>query len=88
MLQSGNEDFDAKEPCFYCESQQHASSDCPQRQNGAEGWMHKARRAFENRQELRDERASGGKSGSTLSNHVREAEGNLLISCLPAVCKP
>jgi hypothetical protein len=50
--------------------------------------MHKARRAFENRQELRDERASGGKSGSTLSNHVREAEGNLLISCLPAVCKP
>jgi hypothetical protein len=38
--------------------------------------MHKARRAFENRQELRDKRASGGESGSALSNHVREVAGN------------
>lgn len=80
VLQSGagvgDQEFEAKGPCFYCESQQHASSDCPQRQNGAEGWMHKARRAFENRQELRDKRASGGESGSALSNHVREVAGN------------
>ncbi len=74
---AGDEDYDAKEPCFYCESPQHASSDCPKRrQNGAEGWMHKARRAFENRQELRGERASGGEGGNALSNHVREAAGN------------
>jgi hypothetical protein len=38
--------------------------------------MHKARRAFENRQELRDKRASGGESGSALSNHVREVAGS------------
>jgi hypothetical protein len=86
---AGDDDDGDKEPCFLCESQLHASSDCPRREKGAEAWMHTARRAFENRQVLRNRRACGRESSSTLDNNsVREAAGKVTYLALPVLCKP
>ncbi len=77
---AGDDDNGDKEPCFLCESQLHATSDCPRREKGAGAWMHKARTAFENRQGLRNS-ASGRESSSTLDNYVREAAGKVAWLC-------
>jgi hypothetical protein len=72
-----SEDVDLDEgPCSHCESQGHASRDCPHRQSGGGGWMHKAQVLFRNRRQQRDRSTAGsGRSSSSAQDGQREDSG-------------
>jgi hypothetical protein len=74
-------DADVVEPCFYCESHQHSSIECPKTRLEGKSWMYKAQKLFESRRGHRDpETVAGGGSnsngGSIIRNRVREAAGS------------
>ena len=71
-----DDDDDGVGPCYYCESHQHSSRDCPKRQRSSNGWMHKAQVLFETRQRCLDQGDAGGRSNvNGGSNHLRENPG-------------
>jgi hypothetical protein len=82
-----HEDDCREGPCFYCESDEHATHECPKKmQSGQSIWFQKAQKMFESRQQKNDvnamprqQHAAGEEKLVITSNSERETSGAQVI---------